>query len=66
MILMGIDGKSERPVKQVIIDMGLKMSEDLPCITFSGTKFEPVLILTGTSNQFDILISRIIKTLNGE
>ena len=52
---------SGKVVKQIAINTADKC--DYPAITFSGTKYEPVLILTGTDDQFNLLISRIQKDL---
>ena len=54
-------GKS---IKQIAINTADKC--DYPAITFSGTKYEPVLILTGTDDQFNLLISRIRKDLQAD
>lgn len=52
---------SGKVIKQIAINSADEC--DYPVITFSGTKYEPVLILTGTDDQFNLLISRIQKDL---
>ena len=52
---------SGKVIKQIAINTADEC--DYPAITFSGTKYEPVLILTGTDDQFNLLISRIQKDL---
>ena len=54
---------SGKVVKQIVINTVENSKCDYPVITFSGTKYEPVLILTGTDDQFNLLISRIQKDL---
>ena len=55
---------SGKVIKQIAINTADEC--DYPAITFSGTKYEPVLILTGTDDQFNLLISRIQKDLINE
>ena len=57
---------SGKVVKQIVINTVENSKCDYPVITFSGTKYEPVLILTGTDDQFNLLISRIQKDLINE
>ena len=55
---------SGKVIKQIAINSADEC--DYPVITFSGTKYEPVLILTGTDDQFNLLVARLRKDLQAD
>ncbi len=50
-------------IKQVKVDTSDVLN--IPAITFSGTKYSPILFLTGTEEEFQNLITYIEKGFKG-
>jgi hypothetical protein len=62
-VIRMLEGK---PVKQITVNICETFDERFPEISFSGTKYDPILIITGTDDQIKTFVSLIWREMESD